>query len=281
MINHELRYLLLAPPSSSDSGGLQPAREDKHLHDLYLRATQKFRGQIYLKDGAIQPWQLDSDGRFRMAGDEDSWHLLLVVAPHKVVGCTRFLMHPNTVSFDRLTFRHAPLAKDRLWSAKVRYAFETELRVARAEGMSYVELGGWALAEEWRGTKAALNILLASYAWGKLMGGCLCACTATVRHGSSSILRRIGGGGLEYRGEELPTYRDPAYGCEMELLRFDSRYPNPRFAPFLSEVEAELGESIVIKGRSRVDNIDRTPVLAGRLYGPEPRPSQALPERDA
>ena len=266
----QLRYLLLAPSASTGTAGLQPTREDTQLYNTYLRTTQRFRGQIYLKDGAIQTWQLDPDGRHRMAGDEDSWHLLLVLARQKVVGCTRFLMHPNTVSFDRLTFRHAPLAKDRCWGAKVRYAFETELRVARAEGMSYVELGGWALAEEWRGTRAALKILLASYAWAKLMGGCLCACTATVRHGSSSILRRIGGGGLEYRGEALPPYSDPAYGCQMEMLRFDSRYPNPRFSPLVGEVESQLADSLVISGNRDADAIGRN-LRPGELYRPAHR----------
>jgi len=249
----QLRYLLLAPSASSGAGGLRPTREDSHLYNAYLRTAQKFRGDIYLKDGAIQQWQLDPDGRYRMPGDEDSWHLLLVLARQKVVGCTRFLMHPNTVSFDRLTFRNAPLAKDRSWGAKVRYAFETELRVARAEGMSYVELGGWAIAEEWRNTRAALKILLAAYAWAGLMGGCLCACTATVRHGSSSILRKIGGGTLEYRGEQLPAYSDPAYGCQMELLRFDSRYPNPKFSPLVREVQSQLADSLVLTGGKYAD----------------------------
>jgi hypothetical protein len=186
-----------------------------------------------------------------MPGDEESWHLLLVRGAG-VIGCARYLVHSNTVPFENLTFRHGPLARDRSWGHKVRHAFESDLRMARAEGMAYVELGGWALAEEWRGTMAALKILLASYAWAKLMGGCLCACTATARHSSSAILRRIGGCSFEWRGEELPPYDDPAYGCEMQLLRFDSRYPNPRFFPLVGQVETELAKSRVIVGSRSV-----------------------------
>lgn len=248
--------MLLAPPHASVAGSLRPTREDTRLYKTYLSEIQMLRGEVYLKDGAIQTWQTDVHGRFRMPADEESWHLILV-ARQSVVGCSRFLVHPNTVPFDRLTFRHGPLANHRSWAAKVRSAFETELRVARALGMSYVELGGWALAEEWRGTKAALKILLASYAWATLMGGCLCACTATVRHGSSSILRRIGGDTLRYDGERLPKYLDPAYGCEMEILRFDSRYPNPRFSSLVNEVEAELKESTVLAKPLNTDFLQR------------------------
>jgi hypothetical protein len=51
---------------------------------------------------------------------------------------------------------------------------------------------------------------------------------------------------VEYCGEQLPSYNDPAYGCEMELLRFDWRHPNPRFLSLVKEVEAELMESPII-----------------------------------
>jgi hypothetical protein len=259
-----LRFLLLAPSAGTTTRAWRLPRDDKRLYDSYLRATQRVRGQIYLQDGAINKWQLDADGRFRMSGDDLSWHLLLVTG-QRVVGCARYLVHPNTVEFDRLTFRHAPLANDRSWGAKVRHAFEAELGIARSEGVPYVEVGGWALAQEWRGTRAALKILVASYAWAKLMGGCRSACTATVRHGSSSILRRIGGSALECRGEELPAYNDPAYGCKMEILRFDSRYPNPRFAPLVREVETELTDSLILTanhGRNNGNSLSRAAVAA-------------------
>jgi hypothetical protein len=72
-----------------------------------------------------------------------------------------------------------------------------------------------------------------------------------VRHGSSSILRKIGGTSFEYFGEQLPSYNDPAYGCEMELLRFDWRNPNPRFLHLVHEVEAELKQAPIIANGHR------------------------------
>jgi hypothetical protein len=243
---HPLRLLLLAP---AIGGALPrwgfPCGDQRH-YDTLLRSVQRFRGRIYRKDGAIQKWQLDGRGGYRMNGDDRSWHLLLVNKTQEIVGCARYLVHPNTIKYEDLNFRHTPLARDRHWGEKVRSAFETELRLARSEGVLYVELGGWALAEEYRGTSAALRIMLASYAWGRLMGGARSACTATVRHGSASILRRIGGFPVEHRGEELPPYNDPAYGCQMEMIRFDCRHPNPRFLSLIHQLEMEMTQSPII-----------------------------------
>jgi hypothetical protein len=227
------------------STGRAPSK-DRRLYDGYLKAVQKLRSRIYRKDGAIQDWQIDSNGGYRMSGDDRSWHLLLIDGANRIAGCTRYLVHPNTITFEELLLRNASLSRDKQWGEKMRSAFETEIRLARAEGVPYVELGGWALEEEFRGTKAALKILLASYAWAKLLGGCRCACTATVRHGSASILRKIGGSAIELHGERLPTYNDPAYGCDMELLRFDWRYPNPRFLGLVNEIEEDLRQAPII-----------------------------------
>jgi hypothetical protein len=220
---------------------------NEHVYYHYLSSMQRLRGKIYLKDCAIQPWQLDDEGRFAMPGDERNWHFLLLDDTNEVVGCARYLVHPNTVAFERLRISHSPLANDPFWGEKVRDAVEADLRVSRKHGMSYVEAGGWALAEAWRGTRAALEILVASYALAHLWGGCLGSCQATVRHGSSSILRRIGGSHLEAAGGELPPYEDPHYGCTMELLRFDSRAPTQRFVPLINQLRAKLAGSVAVR----------------------------------
>lgn len=207
---------------------------------------QRLRGSVYLKDGAIQPCELDDEGRFRMAGDERGWHLLLVDSQKEVIGCARYLVHEPTVSFEQLRISHSALAKDPVWGPKVREAVEKDLAAARESGFSYVEIGGWALAEEWRGSRAALEILVGSYALAHLWGGCLGACTATVRHGSSSMLRRIGGSPLQIDGQEIPSYEDAQYGCRMELLRFDCRTPGARFAPLISQLRGKLADAVAI-----------------------------------
>jgi hypothetical protein len=189
---------------------------------------------------------MEDDGRFLMRGDEKSWHVLLVDERRDVVGCCRYLVHANTVAYNRLKVSHSALAHHPTWGPKVREAVESDLAAARANGFSYIEVGGWALAEEWRNTRAALEILVASYALTQLLGGAMCICTATMRHGSSSMLRRIGGSSLSVRGEELPSYEDPQYGCAMELVRFDTRLPSSRFVPLIAQLKAKLADSVAI-----------------------------------
>jgi hypothetical protein len=161
------------------------------------------------------------------------------------------LVHPNTVTFEQLRISHAALAKHPQWGEKVRQAVEADLQRAREENFSFVEIGGWALSEEWRGTAAALEILVASYALAHLWGGCMGACTATVRHSSSSILRRVGGSSFQVSGEPLPAYEDPQYGCQMELLRFDSRSPAQRFEPLINQLKARLCNAVAIRRSGR------------------------------
>lgn len=242
------RFQLLAPLHSRTGSAIGRSMVDEELYRRHFASMQRLRGRVYLKDGAIQPWELDDTGRFHMQGDEQSWHFLLIDDQEEVIGCARYLLHPDGVGYDQLRLRHSAIANDPSWGEKVRSAVEADLEYAQREGLSYVELGGWALSEEWRGTKAALEILLASYAWAQSIGNCICACTATVRNNSASILRRIGGKGFQAAGESLPTYNDPQYGCLMELLRFDSRSVDQRFVAIVDQIKSKLSKSVVIAG---------------------------------
>jgi hypothetical protein len=92
--------------------------------------------------------------------------------------------------------------------------------------------------------------------------------TATVRHGSASILRRIGLTPLVVDGSVVPPYYDPQYGCEMEALRFDSSAPNPKYGEMIREMAAEVGNSSVICREAKVASwpeLIRTPERVHRL----------------
>jgi predicted GNAT family N-acyltransferase len=241
------RFQLLIPPHTRASAAFGDYKTNQQLYDQSLSSMQRLRGSVYLKDGAIRPWELDDDGRFVMRGDEQSWHLLLKDDQDATIGCARYLVHPSTVGPESLRILQSSIAEHQEWGQRVRLAVEADLKRAREHNLSYVEIGGWALSEEWRGTRAALEILVASYALAPLWGGCLAACTATVRHSSASILRRIGGSSFEIGGEQLPPYGDPRYGCTMELLRFDSRSPAPRFVPLINQIRATIAKTPAIR----------------------------------
>jgi len=248
-MRNNYHFQLLAPPQTRPDGTFGRSKVNEQLYGHYLSSMQRLRGRVYLKDGAIQPCELDNEDRFHMRGDEQSWHFLLVEDDQNVIGCARYLVHPNTVRFERLRMAESAQAHDAYWGPRVRRAVEADLRRARACNQSYVEIGGWALSEEWRGTKAALEILVASYALAHLWGGCIASCMATVRHCSSSMLRRIGGESLQASGESVPPYEDPHYGCLMELLRFDSRSPVQRFVPLIDQLRSRLASATVLRAR--------------------------------
>jgi predicted GNAT family N-acyltransferase len=239
-------FKLLAPDYAHSASVLRNCEENRKLHRWYLSAMQRLRGRVYLCDGAIRRYEVECDGRFIMDGDEDAWHLLLVDDADEIVGCARYMLYPKTACFDSLRVSRSALAKDFQWACRLRQTVEADLQLASDRNLLYVEIGGWALSEEWRQTKAALETAIGSYALGNLWGGAIGSCTATARHGSASILRRLGGSSFETRGEPLPVYFDAQYGCNMELLRFDSRHPVSRFEPLIKELTRKLEKTQVI-----------------------------------
>ena len=204
------------------------------------------RGRVYLDDGAIGRHQLGKDSRHRSTADYSSWHLLTLDEQGHVSGCVRYREHQNTVSFHELGLRDCAMAECRHWGAKLKGAVEHDLAVARRLAISFVEVGGWALAKERRCTGEALRTALATYALAQTLGGCVGIATATVRHRSSSILRRIGGKSLEINGESLPAYYDPQYNCDMEVVRFTSDTPNHKYRRWLDHICASLLEVPVL-----------------------------------
>jgi hypothetical protein len=114
--------------------------------------------------------------------------------------------------------------------------------------MQYAELGGWAVAREYRHSGEGLLLALSAYSLGRAFGGALGLTTATVRHASSTILRRLGGESLEVDGTPVPPYFDARYQCQMELLRFDSRAPNPRYGAVVEMLTNRLATVPVVMG---------------------------------
>jgi hypothetical protein len=135
----------------------------------------------------------------------------------------------------------------------MRAAVEDEMLLSEALDLPFVEIGGWALEAEIRGTVEALRMVLAAYAFSREFGGAVGLATATVRHSSASILRRIGGQPLEHEGEEVPAYADGHHNCDMQLLRFYSWALNPRYDMWIDQMAEEIREiAVVSAGAPRI-----------------------------
>lgn len=227
---------MLAPPDAFVPRRFENVQSNSSRHEILLSGIQRLRGKLYLEDGAIEGNQLSTDGRHRLSGDEHAWHVVALDQKGEVAGCSRYVAHPNTIGFHRLSVRNAALASSGEWGMAFRAAVARDVEQARRRGVSYVEVGGWALAPELRRSREALRIALATYGLARALGGCIGITTATRRHCSSEILRRIGGSSLQANRTDLPPYYDPQYRCEMEVLRFDSIHANPRFESWVSDL---------------------------------------------
>lgn len=247
------RLVLLAPKASVPTR-FHNVEADSRRHAFFVRQMQALRGSVYLHDGAIGREQLSSEGLHETAEDERSWHLLTLDKHRRVSGCAWYLEHDSLVRVDELRVRHTPLARSG-WREKLWAGVETELERARQLGLRYVEVGGWAVSAESRCTSEGLVLALAGYSLGRIRGGCLGITTATVRHGSSSILRRLGGAPLVAGDATVPRYYDPRYDCDMEILRFDSRYPGKKYASLITLLQQKMSNIHVIAPTAYVPSV--------------------------
>jgi len=244
---HE-RLVLLAPPGASVSGAFNRVVVSAIEHRHLLRQMQRFRGSVYMNDGAIQPHEA-IDGLHRTPEDGRSWHLLMLDGAD-VSGCAWYMEHARDAGPERLRVENCALARLDEWRHKLFAAVQTELIRARHERVGFAEVGGWPVAPEKRNTAEGLVLALATYALGRLMGGVLGLTTATRRHASATILRRLGGSSLEIGGDRVPSYYEPRYRCEMELLRFDSRAPTGRYSALIEALRVKLSDVMVVAGES-------------------------------
>lgn len=240
------RLVLLAPPKKEVPGFFTRVTVDDNRHSLLVREMQGLRGSIYLTDGAVQPHQLSAEGLHQTPEDERSWHLLMLNREGQVSACAWYMEHDDARSIEQLRVRNCPLNGDHPLRNRLHDAVQSELDRAREGGLRFAEVGGWAVAKASRCTSEGLLLALAAYSFGRRLGGALGLTTATVRHSSSTILRRLGGSLLEAHGATVPAYFDEKYHCEMELLRFDSRHPNPKYVGLIERLRERLANVAVI-----------------------------------
>ncbi len=239
------RLLILAPAKTGDSvfGILDRAPEQYHSA---LAAIQRFRGAIYLADGAIHANDLTPDGRHWQAEDTRSWHLASADNNGDIIGSVRCRFFGETPHFEDLSVGRSELARSPVWGGKLAQSIRETYAEATDRGIYLAEVGGWAVAEQYRCRAEALRLALCTFGLGRLVGGSVGYTTATVRHCSASILRRLGGQSVWVDGTEVPRYFDARYDCDMEILRFDSDEPSERYANILDLLCADLANSKVL-----------------------------------
>jgi hypothetical protein len=256
-IRKQARFVVL-PPSSSTldiPGVFRNVQPDSDRYDELFAAMQRFRGAIYREDGAIPASALTSDGRHKLAIDDESWHILSIDGQGQIVACLRYLDESHADSFHHLQVKHAAISRCPAMGWKFRTEVESRLRRTRREGIAFAEVGGWAVAEDHRLTMEPLRIILAAYGLAELLGGCYGLATATFRHSSATILQRIGLSTIVAGGEEMAPYFDPSYQCLMQVLQFDSRNPAEKYRPMVCELSGMLTMAPIVSRESFVSTL--------------------------
>jgi hypothetical protein len=225
--------------------------------------VQRLRANIYCYDGALRTSDLSTGGLHCSPEDDRAWHLLMTNKEGRITACVRCVAHDGIPSREKLCVRNSPPALRRDCQEIFWRAVESDLDLARREKLRYVEIGGWAVTREARHTTEGLVLALASFSFGRMFGGALGMTTATVRHASSTILRRLGGSHLAVGNAVVAPYYDPSYGCQMEVLRFDSREPNMKYSGVIDMLKERLASVLVI---AQTATVKRLPVMqVGRI----------------
>ncbi|MEO7192530.1 MAG: hypothetical protein ABI051_15865 [Vicinamibacterales bacterium] len=248
----EHRLVLLAPPDSHIPSYFGNVTSDETQHRRLVTDMQRLRGSVYLQDGAVTRHDLSSDGLHETPEDARSWHLLMRDEDGGLSACIWYLEHNTLPAFQQLRAQNCPLSRSYEWHDHVRRAVAAEVALARLERVRYSEVGGWAVSEAARCTTEGLMMILATFSLSRALGGALGLATATVRHSSASMLQRLGLSKLE----DIPSYYDPEYDCEMELLRFDTRRSSPKYHDAIEMLKSRLSAVSVIVP-------EEAPVMAG------------------
>ena len=239
-----LHFKILAPSYGDVPDSLAGACLDSRSHANALFDIQVLRGSVYREYGPIAA-QLLADGRHYQTVDAQSWHIVLHDSNHRLLGCSRY--RPVEGGFEQLGASQSAIAQSQRFGPILRTAVERQIGLARRNGIQYGEVGAWALRPEIRCSTAAVNIALMTFVLAESLGGGLGITTATTRHHSASILRRLGGRRLA----ELPAYYDPRYGCVIEILQFSSANMDTHFADRVEKLRGEIEKMPIICAAAR------------------------------
>lgn len=242
-------HVLLAPARTIVPGEFQGACFAPDRHHFLLSQTQRLRGHIAVREGAMRAEQLTPDGRDASPVDERAWHLLTLDDVGSVAGCVRMHMHAKNPRFSDLTISHTALAGCNERGPVLRAAVEAEIQHAQETGSAVVEVGGWVLADHLRRSSEAARLALGVWAWGQMLGGAVGFATATLRNHSACILGRIGGSALSHLGREIPKFYEPKYSTDIQILRFHSASYGEQYRGLVQMLSAEFANIPVLCAR--------------------------------
>ncbi len=211
-----MRHLVMLAAEGGDLSPFTNVRVSLVAGRELLRKLQSFRGACYCRLGALQPHQLDDEGKHVQPEDAEAWHMLSLKENHDLAAGLRFVTKPN----------------------------------------DEFQVGGWCVEEQNRGSRLAFEMLMASYALASLLGVHCGSATATSSFSKSAeILKRIGGEFVRayydehYRSsmEEIRfdlRKRNPRFEKTFQHYKAELRHALVVFAPGIRNSALALSENL-------------------------------------
>src|SRR5438093_1166108 len=225
--------LSVIPPLNQMSSGSDELFNGQQL----VSYIQRFRGNIYVEDGAIPQSALDLQGRHRSEFDFYCYHICLRTVTGELAGALRVRLYgnditPSGLNLYALVVRSAPEIRPTL----VKAIAET-LQEARNQGLKVGEVGGWAVDRTLSGSANGILLPLAGWGLVRQLGNAIIIAAATSKHSSAEILVRLGGYYLRLDGRVVPEFYDPDYRCGMRLLVLNSRSIAAKYQRFIPKIQ--------------------------------------------
>jgi hypothetical protein len=265
----QLHFKILAPALAGVPTRFNRTEVDARTHGELIFSVQVLRGMA-LRECRQMRTPLTSDARHVQKSDYDSWHVLLLNGEEQLLGCARYrLMQGGAESFGAC---QSALARSQRYGPALRSVIDGLVAGAKLRREQYGEAGGWALRPEVRGSIAAFNVALTTFALAQHLDSGVAVTTATTNNHSASILCRLGA----RRVPNIPAYYDPKYGSTIEILQFHA--PHPRYAAKLEKIRSEAVDIPVICAAVGVSTNRPAPGNSpGRLRVANPsRPAPAI-----
>ena len=223
------------------------------MYQEVIGEIQRFRGGVYVQDKAIPANALDDLGRHYSDYDYRAWHVLFRDRRQDLCGAIRvgLVSYGDIEGIDHLQvlefLSHMPSDK----KAPLETAVRKFLDNCKTLVPSICEPGAWAVSADVR--KGRLAPVLAASIWSllRVVGGAAGVATATTKHGSANILKKMGGFDLFLNGMPLVPFYDSYHQCYIELIGFDSDYLNPRLEPTVAQVQDYMSTLPIITTDAR------------------------------
>jgi predicted GNAT family N-acyltransferase len=179
-----MRHFVILAPEHGDVRPFLNVRHSLKAGHRLLHKLQTFRGDCYVRLGALQRDQLHTSGRHVQPQDLEAWHLLSLKKNDELAAGLRLVLveHPR------------------------------ELRV-----------GGWCVHQQVRGSREAFEILMAAWALAALLNVQWATAVATSSFSKSAdILKRIGGQLVRAYHDE--TYKSPVEEIRFDVSKINPRF---------------------------------------------------------